>query len=112
MNDVPPYKTRKDNDYPAGSPEAKMQDKLDKAPALKISWLADEQVVHVDFDPKTFKTFEFMLAVLNMAVQAIETNRKAQHMAQMQQAMAMQQQKEMQAAQQQAAIEGRILRGR
>lgn len=73
-----------------------------KLPAISIAFDPDAQIVHLQFDPNEFKTWDYILSLLNMARQKAEEN---QAIGRMLNAKAMMEQ----AAQQQSLI--RRLRG-
>ena len=64
----------------------------DKIPALVLGWDEKTQCVHLNFDNKQFRNWDFILAVLKMATLQAETQQK------MSQVRAMQQQAMEQAA--------------
>ena len=72
-------------------------------PALAIGWDADKQQVLLDFNPEHFRTWDFVLALLQMAQRKAETQLRSQQV----QAMAEAQQQ----AQQNALLRKQILRG-
>lgn len=47
-----------------------------KKPTLIIEWDAEKQQAQVSFDSQQFKTWEFVLAVIEMAKLQSETNRR------------------------------------
>ncbi len=73
-------------------------------PRLVVEWLAERQVVNLQFAPTDFRTWDFVLAVLGMARQKAEQQQKLALGA------ALQQQMEQAAADQRMASQ--ILRGR
>jgi hypothetical protein len=45
-------------------------------PAIAVGWDAEAQGIQLQFDPGQFKTWEFVLAVLEMAVRHAETQHR------------------------------------
>jgi hypothetical protein len=70
MKDVPSYKPRANGDYPPGSPEAKAQAPVD---GIEIRWDAQQQVVVLRFDSTKFRTWDYVVGVLTLAVARIGT---------------------------------------
>src|SRR5437868_5357614 len=66
---------------PNGKPE-----KPKLLPGIIIGWDADAQEARVQFDPKDFKTYGFVLAVIDMAKKEVEVMQRNAHIAAMQQA--------------------------
>jgi hypothetical protein len=54
-------------------------------PQLSIAWNAETQMVQLGFDPDHFKTWDFILAVLDMARQNAEQMKELAKLAAMQQ---------------------------
>ena len=52
---------------------------------LTVEWNAEAQAVALDFDPAELKTWDFVIAVLKMAIAKAEDSRKMAMMAEMQQ---------------------------
>ena len=77
--------------------EGNGQDK--QLPTLEISWDNSKQLIGFAFDPKEFKTWDFVIALLDMAKGQAEQRRRETQMAVMQQAI------------QDQAIRGKLLRG-
>ncbi len=75
-------------------------------PTIKVSLDAATQTVALDFDTKQFKTWDYLIAVLDMAKAHAEMNRRMAQNAAMQQ-MAQQQ---MIAAQEEAAVKRLLVR--
>ena len=78
MNDVPKYKDRPNGQKAAGDPAFKN--------LIAIQWDPDTQEVMLDFKPAEFKTWDFVLAVLEMAKTYAEQRRKEAVMVAMQKA--------------------------
>ncbi len=75
-------------------------------PKIEVRWDAATQNVQLDFDTKQFKSWDFLVAVLDMAKAQAEFNRRmAQQMA-AQQAM----QQQVMAAQEQEAVKRLLVR--
>lgn len=70
-------------------------------PTIEIAWDQDIQDIKLVFDHEQFKTFDFMLGLLEMARIRLDAQRQLSF-AQAMQAKAMQQQAQQQAAMQQA----------
>lgn len=54
-------------------------------PAIHVSWDALSQSVDVQLNPQEFKTYEFVLALLDMAKERVQSLRKMAQINQMQQ---------------------------
>ena len=67
-----------------GNGEAGQVPEGKQLPAIAIGWDAEVQDVAVQFDPKSFKTYEFVIAVLDMAKSKMEKIVKMQHVQQLQ----------------------------
>lgn len=59
---------------------------MEKVIEVKIAWNPERQAVHVDFDPKELKTFEFLMALCDMAKEQLRFRLEMARMQQMQQA--------------------------
>lgn len=56
----------------------------ERLPTLAIGWNAELQAVSIKFDPLDFKTWDFVVATLDMAKQWAEHQRDIQRMANLQ----------------------------
>lgn len=65
-----------------------MTEDAPKLPTLALVWDAEAQRVRLQFDPADFRTWEFVIALLEMAKQAAEMNLRMAHAQAMQQAQA------------------------
>ncbi len=54
-------------------------------PAIAIGWNAEAQIVEIQFDPAHFKTWDFVIALLDMAKLQAENNRRLAQLRAMQQ---------------------------
>ena len=68
-------------------------------PTLEITWDNSKQLIGFAFDPQEFKTWDFVIALLDMAKGQAEQRRRETQLAVMQQAV------------QEQAIRGKLLRG-
>lgn len=57
---------------------------IDQLPQIKIGWNEKAQTVEMDFDPQNFKSWEFVVAALRMALMKAEDTRRLVMAAQMQ----------------------------
>lgn len=78
-------------------------------PTIKLVWDAEQQVVRVEFQPEEFKTWDFVLAVIEMGKKTAEFKQRVGQMANVQQHQAAQQQAAMRAAQQAAQVKKQLL---
>lgn len=56
-------------------------------PTLSVGWNAEAQGVALHFDPKQFRSWEFVVGVLQMALAKAEQAQRLQHAQQMQRAV-------------------------
>jgi hypothetical protein len=59
-----------------------------KYPAIKVIWNPETQAVALDFDPKEFKTWNFVLALLGMGIETGKQQMKMDQVKGMMQAQA------------------------
>lgn len=81
-----------------------MQQNGKSLPTIRLHWSAEKQAVETEFDPKEFKTYEFIIACLDMAKADMEFKRNMTRMANMQKA-----QQEAIVATQRAQVEAAVL---
>jgi hypothetical protein len=82
-NDVPSYDARngKREEFPPGAAESKEAN----LPTIKIRWNAELQIAVLEFEPTEFKTWDMVIAVLEMGMSQAKFNQNIGRMQGLQQ---------------------------